>query len=141
MKMEKLGKYIYTFAVKQFKVNDNPISRNETKVKGAENKAPEEIYPNFQRKLTYVDDHIKLMNSNATIKIFVPGFEREVYKISMEDIFSEENNNEWWIPFCINGEKGIKSIKKINKFVKEQPNYSYCEKIYENDNDETDEGD
>ena len=141
MKIEKLGKYIYTFAVKQFKVNDNPISRNEIKVKGAENKAPEEIYPNFQRKLTYVDDHITLMNSNATIKIFVPGFEREVYKISMEDIFKEENNNEWWIPFCINGENGIKSIKKINKFVKEQPDYSYCEKIYESDNDETDEGD
>ena len=141
MKIEKLGKYIYTFAVKQFKVNDNPISRNETKVKGAENKAPEEIYPDFQRDFTYIDDHIKLFNSNATIKIFVPGFEREVYKITMEDIFKKENNNEWWIPFCINGEKGIKSIKYINKFVKDQPDYSYCEKIYESDNDETDEGD
>ncbi len=49
----------------------------------------------------------------------------------MDDILKEENNNEWFIPFYINEEKGIKSIIKINKFVKEQLDYSYSEKIYE----------
>ena len=58
----------------------------------------------------------------------------------MDDILKEENNNEWFIPFYINEEKGIKSIIKINKFVKEQLDYSYSEKIYEWDNDETDKG-
>ncbi len=138
MKFEKLGKYIYTIAVNQFKVNDNPIARNEIKVEGAENKAPEEKYPDFIRKYTYINDHIYLKNSNATIKLFVPEFEREIYKISMEDIFQDDNKNKWWIPFCINGEKGIKSIKYINKFVEEQPDYSFCERIYEtSENDET----
>ena len=44
MKIEKIGIYIYIFAVKPIKINDNPIYKKWNKSKkGDENTSPEKI--------------------------------------------------------------------------------------------------
>jgi hypothetical protein len=44
-----------------------------------------------------------------------------------------DKEKKWLVAFCLNGNKGIKSLKVINKYVGVQPNYSYCEEIYKSE--------
>jgi hypothetical protein len=127
--IEKLGNYIYTFAINPFYINDNPIDRNEKKVEGVENNAPTEYYPEFNR--TYYEDinDITFAQSKANIKIYIKDYEKEIYKMDINS-HNTEKEKKWLVAFCLNGNKGIKSLKVINKYVGVQPNYSYCEEIY-----------
>ena len=47
MTIEKVGNYTYTFAVKQFVVNDDPVQRGELKALGAEGEAPKNRFPPY----------------------------------------------------------------------------------------------
>lgn len=126
--IEKLGNYTYTFAVKKFVVNDDPIARKEIKAPGAEGEAPKEVFPEFMRNEKGESD---LPESNATVSIYVNGYKKEVFTVTVND--SKKNKGEWWVVFCLDGKRGISSLRTINEFYEEQPNFSFCEKVYENE--------
>lgn len=124
--IEKLGNYTYTFAVKKFVVNDDPIARNEIKAPGAEGEAPKDVFPEFMRN---GKEEFDLPESNGTVSIYVNGYKKEVFTVNVND--SKNNKGEWWVVFCLDGKRGISSLRTINEFYEEQPNFSFCEKIYE----------
>ena len=128
--IEEFGNYTYTFAIKKFVVNDDPVKRNETKAPGAENEAPKKVETEFKREKMNSTSKEKIKESEATVKIYTKGYRREIYEVKVEegDLKSE---GEWWVAFCLDGRKGISSIKTINKFYKEEPTYKLCEELYE----------
>ena len=130
--IEKLGNYIYTFAINPFYINDNPIDRNEKKVEGVENNAPTEYYPEFNRTYSSEINDITFAQSKANIKIYIKEYKKEIYKMDINS-HNTDKDKKWLVAFCLNGNKGIKSLKVINKYVGVQPNYSYCEEIYKSE--------
>ena len=111
-------------------VNDDPVKRNEIKAPGAENEAPKKVETEFKREKMNSTSKEKIKESEATVKIYTKGYRREIYEVKVEegDLKSE---GEWWVAFCLDGRKGISSIKTINKFYKEEPTYKLCEELYE----------
>ena len=121
--IDKLGEYIYTFAVNQFEINDNPKLRGENKVKGADNKAPEPRYPEFIRKYEENNDNNKF---TASVKIYQNNMKREIYKLDV----NTSSKLKWWKVFCINGKEGISSLKTTNKISGNDPTFEECEELY-----------
>ena len=130
MTIEKLGNYTYTFAVKEFTINDDPLKRDEVKAPGAKNKAPEEIYPEFMRSKKQIKD-IDLKDSKAIVKVYTYNYEREVYSNEISGA-AKGGKGEWWLTFCMKGSEGIFSIHTLNDLDSTTPNYSLCEKFYNN---------
>ena len=40
---------------------------------------------------------------------------------------------DWWHVFCLDGYKGLKSLKTINKLTEKNPKHTYCEDLYFNE--------
>ena len=102
------------------------IARNEIKAPGAEGEAPKDVFPEFMRN---GKEEFDLPESNGTVSIYVNGYKKEVFTVNVND--SKNNKGEWWVVFCLDGKRGISSLRTINEFYEEQPNFSFCEKIYE----------
>ena len=133
MTIEKMGNFIYTFSVRKFMINDNPQKRGENKIKSAFDKAPIEKFPEFMRKINDVDNKKNIKESKASIKVYLNGYENEIFSVSTQDLMENEiSDGKWWVAFCLDGSKGIKSIVKLNKFVDGEVNYKFCEEWYKN---------
>ena len=130
MTVEKVGNYTYTFAVKQFVVNDDPVQRGELKALGAEGEAPKDRYPPYMRNLTSDEMKMSLKDSKAVVKVFTSGYNKEIFKVDINA--AEGNDGEFWVAFCLDGLKGISSIEEVNRIEKGKINYKYCENIYNN---------
>ena len=131
MTVDKVGNYTYTFAVKQFVINDDPVQRGEVKALGAEGEAPKERYPPYMRNLTSNEMMMKLKESKAVVKVFTSGYNKEIFKVDITTAKGDDDG-EFWVAFCLDGLQGISSIREVNVIEKGKINYKYCEDIYNN---------
>jgi hypothetical protein len=83
------------------------------------------------RNLTNEEMKMRLKESGAVVKVFTSGFNKEVFKAEVSAAKGEDDG-EFWVAFCLDGLKGISSIKEVNRIEKGKINYKYCEDIYNN---------
>jgi len=139
--IELLEKYIYTFAVRKYvstakdnlapaekRVPGAPYSSDHNYEFSAEEKEGTELLPN-----------VALSASKAKVAIFVHGFKSAVKEINVPlnsqgnlllDSDKDKKSLDWWVPFCLDGEKGLNSLKIVNKLTSSLPQESFCEGIY-----------
>ena len=86
---------------------------------------------------TYILYDEYLNNTSAYIYIYSNGFKIPPIKIPIPDydsnnILYNNTNNEYiyWAAFCIDGKKGINSIKIINQFMVDEPEQNICLSYY-----------
>ena len=78
-----------------------------------------------------------LNNTSAFIYIYSNGFKIPPIKIPIPDYDTndgEYNNDKeyiYWAAFCIDGKKGINSLKIINKFTVNEPEQNICLSYYD----------
>jgi hypothetical protein len=134
-----LENYIYSFVISKYvDLSQNGLAPGEERVEEAPVENPiqlDELPPDTQ-----------LYESKAKLSIFIPGLEQSLLSIYVPSSNSKENllhesdkkigeNKEfnWWHVFCLNGAKGLESLKTINKLTLAIPGHDYCEKIYFNE--------
>jgi hypothetical protein len=134
--INNLGKYVYmilvnkyidtchgvaqgdTFSVVQFDDN-NPV----TSTSSTYSKAPDTT----------------LAGSLGTVSVY-SNFVESVFQLTIPNEIKSDNilsgsvddakNWNWWLAFCIDGTKGLNSLKTVNKFSKTKPDVSYCENLF-----------
>jgi hypothetical protein len=134
-----LENYIYTFVVRKFVDKSvNGLAPGEERVDGA----PEEDYEKPE-KLPDIPIH----ESKAKLSIFIGGIQQSLLSITIPSSNSKENllldsdkestddskKFDWWHVFCLDGSKGLASLKTINKLTVNNPKHSYCEDLYFNE--------
>lgn len=138
-----LEKYIYTFAVRKYisKSKDN-LAPDEKRVEGAPLSSDYnyEIPVDINEKKEIFAD-VNLSESKAKVAIFIHGFQSAIQEIFVPsnyegnlllDSDKSKNTLDWWVPFCINGERGLDSLMILNKLTSNLPNDDICRKIYNN---------
>ena len=139
--IDVLEKYIYTFAVRKYvSTAKNNLAPGENRVAGA----PLSSDFNYPISAEPDEGQIKLENkplsdSRAKVAIFVNGFKSAVKEISVplnpegNTLLESDKDKEildWWVAFCLDGEKGLESLRIVNKMTSALPQESYCEGIY-----------
>ena len=73
-----------------------------------------------------------LNNISAYIYVYSNGFKIPPIKIPIPDydtnrvVYNNDNEYIYWAAFCIDGKKGINSLKIINKFMVNEPEQNIC---------------
>ena len=132
IEISELSEYIYLFYVRKYFDESNGLAQNEIKIEGVENNK------DMNHTETYILYDEFLNNTSAYIYIYSNGFKIPPIKIPIPDydsnniIYSNNTNNEYiyWAAFCINGKKGINSIKIINQFMVNEPEQNICLSYY-----------
>ena len=127
IEIEEFSEYIYLFYVRKYFDSSNGNTLNEYKIEGVE------TYQN----INYTDIDIKydenFKNIIARILVYSNGYKKPPLKISIPGFINNENNDteyNYWIAFCINGKKGIHSLKVINEFSQTEPSKNICLSYY-----------
>lgn len=127
--------FIYSFAVRKYKDGtENGRLKGEEKVKDA---------PKMDHKIPKKLEDKPLSDSKAKVSVYVSGYEFALFSTSIVDNIDRENllnpsedekkieeKINWWLAFCLNGSKGIDSVKIVNKLASKQPDYKYCQDLY-----------
>ena len=131
IQINEFSEFVYLFYVRKYFDNSNGITKNEFKKEGVETTP----------KINYTDISIKyneyLNNSIARILIYTNGFKIPALKLSIPGYIKDENNQTeyiYWTAFCINGKKGINSLKVINEINQNEPPKNICLSFYEHKN-------
>ena len=128
--LETMGTYKYLFMVSKFEDVSNGVAPNEN------------ADPNRKVEETSKVPDLNLIDSKATISIYVADFEYAIMQISVPSFISdltvmdpktkyEAQQYDWWIAFCIDGTKGMNSLKVINKLDSKSSNSSICDQFYQ----------
>jgi hypothetical protein len=80
-----------------------------------------------------------LAGSLGTVSVYSPNFNSPVFKLTIPNEIKNTNvvnsapgepkEFNWWIAFCLDGTKGLNSLKTVNKFSRTKPDISYCENL------------
>ena len=131
IEISELSEYIYLFYVRKYFDKSNGLTQNEFKIEGVEN------IKDMNHTETYILYDEYLNNTSAYIYIYSNGFKIPPIKIPIPDydsnnILYNNTNNEYiyWAAFCIDGKKGINSIKIINQFMVDEPEQNICLSYY-----------
>lgn len=137
--IELLENYIYSFVIRKYvDTSLNGLGPGEERVEGA----PVEDY----KKPETLPD-IPIYESNAKLSIFVGGVRKSIITINVpssnskdnllldsdKESSDEEKKFDWWHVFCLDGSKGLSSLKTINKLTVSNPLHTYCESLYFNE--------
>ena len=136
IEINEFSEYLYFFYVRKYFDISNGKTKNEKKKEGVE------IGP----YINYTDIDIKyneyLNNTSARLLIYTNGYRVPAIKINIPGF---ENNNEtqteneaknkteynYWAGFCINGKEGIKSLKVVNKLIRDEMPKDICSSYYD----------
>jgi len=141
--IDVLEKYIYTFAVRKYvSTARNNLAPGEVRIDGA----PLSSDYNYHISADPDENAVKLADvtlsaSKAKVSIFFHGFKSAVQEIQVPLNPEAEGNLlldsdkgkeyfDWWIPFCLDGERGLESLRIVNKLTSALPKESYCESLY-----------
>ena len=129
IEISEFSEYVYLFYVRKYFDNSNGKTLNENKKDGVE----------VGEYKNYTDLSIKyneyLNNSMAKLLVYSNGFKVPALKISIPGFIKNsdnDNSNEfkYWAAFCINGKKGINSLKVVNQMMKTEPPKDICLSYY-----------
>ena len=122
--IKDLGNYIYTFVVHRY----IDISKG---ISSGENPIPDSPKENYESGIAPTP----LPDSNAILTVYASGYSSSVLSTSVprytnnsDPIRAEDMN--WWIVFCLDGSKGLESLRAINELSTNKPSTSYCEEVY-----------
>ena len=132
IKIKKFSKFLYLFYVSKYTDIAKTYAKNENKIEEISNIDKENYIEGKE------NDDINLIDSYANIKVyngyyFVPIINIDIPQLLFnenENIKNEKDNYKYWIAFCINGNKGINSLKVVNKMSKEDPDINICKQYY-----------
>ena len=128
VKIKELGDYYYLFyAQKYIDISDGvPLGEksiyNKTEKPGITSSYLESI-----------PDSI-ISESEATMTVYTPGYSISTISIgvpSSKDAKNENQGDNYWIGFCLNGKEGLSSLKVVNQVQSTEPSYKLCEELYE----------
>ena len=131
IEISEFSDYTYLFYIRKYFDKSNGLTQNEFKIEGVEN----------IKKMNHTESYIiydeYLNNTSAFIYIYSNGFKIPPIKIPIPDYDTndgEYNNDKeyiYWAAFCIDGKKGINSLKIINKFTVNEPEQNICLSYYD----------
>ena len=123
IEINEFSNYVYLFYIRKYFDYYKGITMNEDKKDGVEN----------GQDISYNDIDIKyneyLNNTRARILIYTNGFKVPALKINLPAYLKNTDNHEnfnYWSAFCINGNKGIGSLKIINQLMENEPPRNIC---------------
>lgn len=125
--VQKLGSFNYTLAVNKYQ------DRSNGEISGEFNEETNEY-----NRATQVDpiDTTPISISNANVYVYSPYYLYPILSISIPETISQDNvigtysqNNDynWWVLFCLDGSQGLNSLTLVNKFADKQPTSSFCQ--------------
>merc|ERR1712151_1119212 len=88
---------------------------------------------------------IPIHESKAKVQIYIGGASKSILTIQIPSSSSKENllketdkadakkKFDWWHVFCLDGTKGLQSLRTINKLTENSPKHMYCEDLYFNE--------
>jgi hypothetical protein len=131
-----LGKYIYMVYINKYLDAASRTAAGEpTAVVQLDDNNP---ITTTSSTLSKVPD-TTLAGSMGTISVYSSNFSSPVLQLTTPNEIKDNNvvtgsaddprNFNWWIGFCIDGSKGLSSLKTVNKFSKTKPDISYCENL------------
>jgi hypothetical protein len=130
--IKKFSKFLYLFYVSKYNDIAKTYAKNENKIEEINN-------VDLENYIEGKENDIDLIDSYANIKVYngyyyVPIINIDIPQILFNDnINNEKENYKYWIAFCINGNKGINSLKVVNKMSKEEPDVNICKEYYNKD--------
>lgn len=128
--MDNLGKFFYVFAVNKFQDRSNGKVQgefNESNGKYDETNIPAPI------------DSTSISASNAKVFLYSPNYLSPILDINIPSevndsnvigVYDNSKTYNWWILFCVDGTKGISSLRLVNRFSDTQPNSVFCSDLY-----------
>ena len=124
IEMKTVSNYIYFFYVRKYFDISNNTAQNEYKINDIENDLQLEDIDYYKEK----DDFLK--NSFAQLSIYANGLTVPITIANIRNEDLEENKSNYWAGFCLNGKEGLKSLKIINEFYKNEPPKNICLHYY-----------
>jgi hypothetical protein len=138
--IQSLGKYIYMFAVNKYIDKSQSVASGDTaSVYTLDDNQPKKTSSCTMSKVP----DTTLANSLATVSVYSSKFMMKVLKVTVPNNINDSDiliksavgpkdlkNYNWWVAFCLDGSKGIDSIKTVNKFSATKPDISYCESLF-----------
>lgn len=133
--IERMGNYIYTFAVHKYIDISGGVATGDNPVPGSE---VDNQFINNEDGNSTVLPNTPLSDSNAKISVYVHGFKAAIvtlivpnkFQAQTDDMNFDTNNYNWWTALCLNGKVGIDSLKVLNKLTINKPSYLDCENAY-----------
>jgi len=127
-----LGNYIYTFGVNKYVDISGGVGQGDNPIPGVNNSTRV-----TNDSAVKVPDY-PLSESRAKISVYINGYKGPIYQIQVpiEDpnsVIDQKDNTDprnWWIAFCLDGKRGLDSLKSVNKLSSYKPNFTYCETLY-----------
>ena len=130
IEISEFSEYIYLFYIRKYFDKSNGLTKNEFKIEGVENNKE------MNHTETYILYDEYLNNTSAYIYVYSNGFKIPPIKIPIPDYdlnngnYNIDNEYIYWAAFCINGKRGINSIKIINQFMVNEPEQNICLAYY-----------
>jgi hypothetical protein len=135
--INSLGKYIYMFVINKYIDNSQGVAAGDsTNIMQLDDNNP---VTSTTSTLSKVPDNT-LAGSLGTISVYAPNFAGPVYQLTVPDDIKASNvltgnvddakNFNWLLAFCLDGTKGLSSLKTVNKFSKTKPDFTTCEGLF-----------
>jgi hypothetical protein len=133
--IELLEDFVYSFIAKKYdEKTENGNLKGEITVPGA---------PKIINKIPDKFADINFIDSKAKVSLYTSGYEFSLFDTFIPNNLARENllfpnqdeknlpkDINWWLAFCLDGSKGIDSIRIVNKLSSSEPKFTYCEELY-----------
>ena len=126
IEINTVSDYIYFFYVKKYYDISNNKAQNEYKINDIEDDLNLNSDINNNILKFYKDNDELIKNSYAKLSLYANGIKIPINIVNIRNEDINENKFNYWAGFCINGKEGLKSLKIINKFYKNEPPKNIC---------------
>ena len=119
--INSLGNYIYSFYVHKYVDGSRGNAVGENRIDSVP------VGDNYEKP---VDNTKTLFNSEAKIIVYGAGYRAPIAKFEVKTLEEKGDEYRYWNVFCLNGSKGVDSLKAVHELAEEAPSYTFCDNFY-----------
>ena len=91
----------------------------------------------FSNAFMGITDYTLLLNKHLSkipdidkIIVYGAGYRAPIAKFEVKTLEEKGDEYRYWNVFCLNGSKGVDSLKAVHELAEEAPSYTFCDNFY-----------
>ena len=119
--INSLGNYIYSFYVHKYVDGSQGNAVGENRIDSVP------IGGDYEKP---IDNTKTLFNSEAKVIVYGAGYRAPIAKFEVKTLEEKGDEYRYWNVFCLDGSKGVDSLKAVHQLAEEAPSYTFCDDFY-----------
>ena len=130
IEIDVVAEYDYLFYIRKYLDISNNTAINENKINDVEDDLINNKDINNDLFNYYNENDELLKNSGSKLSLYANGLRMPFFTINIQNDNIKDYEYDYWAGFCLNGKKGLESLKIINKYYQNEPPKKICSEYF-----------